>query len=81
MPVNVSRGQEACIPAERKDFLNIVVNVLKALDYPAHQHFVPDKNDPRRKYGRLYLCPKGTKRPEDVYDLPVAMDLNEVLDE
>lgn len=76
--VNASRGQEECVGATRKEFLDNVINVLKALGYPAHQHFVEDTNDPKRKYPRLYLCPKGTK-PEDIYNLPKPKELFEVI--
>lgn len=78
-PVNVSRGQEACVGANRKEFLDTVIEVLKLMGYPAHQHFVEDPKDPKRKYGRLYLCPKKAKKPENVYDLPQALELYEAI--
>ena len=78
-PVNVSRGQESCVGATRKEFLDIVIEVLKLMGYPVYTHFVEDPNDPKRKYGRLYLCPKSTKKPENVYDLPKALELFEVI--
>ena len=79
VPVNVSRGQESCVGATRKEFLDVVIEVLKLMGYPAYTHFVEDPNDPKRKYGRLYLCPKNTKKDENVYDLPKALELFEAI--